>query len=104
MHYSLQFVERLIGSIRRKLLDHTFVWTVTDPENKPRDYRVYYNKCRTHFGGNGATPVEKSGGKIISINQYCWDKHYRASIRLPIAACTSFSQETVAMNRQVRGH
>ena len=28
------FVERLIGSIRRELLDHTFFWTATDLERK----------------------------------------------------------------------
>ena len=35
------FVERLIGSIRRELLNHTFFWTVTDLENKLLDYQCY---------------------------------------------------------------
>jgi hypothetical protein len=39
-------VERLIGSIRRELLDHTFFWTATHLENKLRDYQCYYNKYR----------------------------------------------------------
>ncbi len=33
------FVERLIGSVRRELLDQTFFWTVTDLENKLQDYQ-----------------------------------------------------------------
>jgi putative transposase len=80
------FVERLIGSIRRELLDHTFFWTVTDLENKLRDYQCHYNQCRTHSGRNGTTPVEKTSGKIIDINQYRWRKHCRGLFELPVAA------------------
>ena len=35
------FVERLISSIRRELLDQTLLWTTTDLENKLRDYQCY---------------------------------------------------------------
>jgi len=80
------FVERLIGSIRRELLDHTFFWTVTDLENKLHNYRAYYNECRTHSGRNGLPPVEAIGGKIIDINQYRWNKHCRGLFELPVAA------------------
>ena len=51
------FIERLIGSIRRELLDHTFFWTVTDLEKKLLDDQCYYNEYRTHTGRDGATPV-----------------------------------------------
>ena len=34
------FVEPLIGSIRRELLDQTLLWTATDLENKLRDYQA----------------------------------------------------------------
>ena len=80
------FVERLIGSIRRELLDHTFFWTVTDLENKLLDYQCYYNENRTHSGRNGRTRVETTGGKIIDINEYRWDKHCRGLFELPVAA------------------
>jgi putative transposase len=80
------FVERLIGSIRRELLDHTLFWTVTDLENKLRDYQVYYNQHRTHSGRNGVPPVETTFGNVININQYRWDKRCRGLFELPIAA------------------
>jgi len=80
------FVERLIGSIRRELLDHAFFWTVTDLENKLLDYQCYYNENRTHSGRNGRTRVETTGGKIIDINEYRWDKHCRGLFELPVAA------------------
>jgi len=40
------FVERLIGSVRRELLDQTFFWTQSDLENKLRGYQQYYNAKR----------------------------------------------------------
>ena len=64
------FVERLIGSIRRELLDHTLFWTATDLENKLRDYQHYYNEHRTHSGRDGATPVDSNSGKVVTINNY----------------------------------
>jgi putative transposase len=82
---STQF-NRLIGSIRRELLDHTFFWTATDFENKLLDYQCYYNEYRTHTGRGGATPVEKTGGEIIDINQYRWRKRCRGLFEMPIAA------------------
>ena len=80
------FVERLIGSIRRELLDHTLFWTATDLENKLRDYQCYYNENRTHSGRDGATPVNSSSGKVVDINIYRWKKHCRGLFQLPEAA------------------
>ena len=80
------FVERLIGSIRRELLDQTLFWTVTDLENKLREYKCYYNECRTHSGRDGGTPVDLGAGKVVDINNYRWRKHCRGLFELPIAA------------------
>ena len=66
------FVERMIGSIRRELLDHTLLWTVTDLENKLCEYQCYYNESRTHSGRDGATPVNSVRMNRININQYGW--------------------------------
>jgi putative transposase len=38
------FVERLIGTIRRELLDRTFFWDASDLARKLGDFSVYY-KC-----------------------------------------------------------
>jgi hypothetical protein len=58
-------VERLIGSVRRELLDQTFFWTVTDMENKLRAYQDYYNDHRCHAGRAGATPVGSGSENIV---------------------------------------
>jgi transposase InsO family protein len=71
------FIERLIGSIRRELLDQTLFWTGTDLENKLREYQCYYNESRTHTGRNGTIPVSPESKKVIDINNYRWDKHCR---------------------------
>jgi hypothetical protein len=80
------FVERLIGSIRRELLDQTLFCTATDLENKLQNYQCYYNECRSHSGRNGVTPDETIDYKVININQYRWKKLCRGLFHLPIAA------------------
>ena len=80
------FVERLIGSIRRELLDQTLFRTVADLENKLHDYQGYYNQHRTHSGRDGATPVESKLSRIVDIDQYRWQKHCRGLFELPKAA------------------
>lgn len=80
------FVERLIGSVRRELLEHTFFWTATELENKLREYECYYNKHRTHSGRDGRTPDESVKARGIDISQYRWEKHSRGLFQLPVAA------------------
>ena len=80
------FVERLIGSVRRELLDHTFFWTMTDLENKLRDYQAYYNEHRCHAGRDGAPPVSSDSEKVVALNSYRWKKHCRGLFQLPVAA------------------
>ena len=80
------FVERLIGSVRRELLDNTFFWTATDLENKLGEYQCYFNQHRTHSSRGGATPVESNGEKVVEISQYRWKKYCRGLFELPIAA------------------
>jgi putative transposase len=80
------FVEQLIGSVRRELLDQTFFWTASDLENKLRDYQRYFNECRTHSGRDGVTPVETAGNTVVDINKYRWKKHCRGLFQLPVAA------------------
>ena len=79
-------VERLIGSIRREMLDHTLFWTASDLENKLQNYQRYYNVYRCHSGRAGVTPVESGGNTIGDINQYRWEKHCLGLFQLPAAA------------------
>jgi hypothetical protein len=58
------FVERLIGSIRHELLDHTLFWTATALDNKLHDYQCYYTKYRAHSGQDGATPIKSANKKL----------------------------------------
>ena len=80
------FVERLIGSVRRELLDQTFFWTATDLNNKLRDYQCYYDKHRCHSSRDGATPVSSGSEKVVALNDYRWKKHCRGLFQLPVAA------------------
>jgi transposase InsO family protein len=80
------FVERLIGSVRRELLDQTFFWTVTDLENKLMNYQRYYNEYRCHSSRDGATPVDSGENIIVDINRYRWKQHCRGLFELPVAA------------------
>ena len=80
------FVERLIGSVRRELLDQTFFWTATDLANKLSAYQAYYNENRCHAGRDGATPVGSEPGNVIDLRNYRWEKHCRGLFQLPVAA------------------
>jgi transposase InsO family protein len=80
------FVERLIGSVRRELLDQTLFWTGTDLEKKLQDYQAYYNEHRCHSSRDGATPAPPNSNNVISLNDYRWKKHCRGLFQLPVAA------------------
>ena len=80
------FVERLIGSVRRELLDQTFFWTAADLANKLRTYQAYFNEHRCHSGRDGATPADSKPGNVIDLRNYRWEKHCRGLFQLPVAA------------------
>ena len=80
------FVERLIGSIRRELLDQTLFWTATDLKNKLRDYKGYYNQHRCHSSREGVSPEDSGSAEIVDINNYRWKNHCRGLFQLPVAA------------------
>ena len=50
------FIEGLIGTIRRELLDRTLFWTTEDLEIKLTNFQHYYNAYRTHAGLDGRLP------------------------------------------------
>ena len=53
---SRPLVERLIGSLRRELLDQLFFWNQLDLDRKLLSYADYYNVYRCHSGLAGAIP------------------------------------------------
>ena len=67
------FVERLIGSVRREMLDQTLFFNSTDLAYKLEQYKTYYNNYRAHMALKENTPTQKSdniSAKIININHY----------------------------------
>jgi hypothetical protein len=80
------FVERLIGSIRREILDQTWFWTATDLEKKLHAYQCYYNRHRCHSSLEESTPIASGEFEILDINDHRWKKHCRGLFQLPMAA------------------
>ena len=83
------FVERLIGTIRREILDKVPFWTTRDLERKLLLFEAYYNRDRTHRGLNGTPPDEKGGvmdSRISRLGKYHWKTHCRGLYQLPEAA------------------
>ncbi len=83
------FVERLIGSLRRELLDQVFFWNTVDLERKLRSFQLYFNHPRTHASLDGNTPAEMSGSVVThpaALRNFTWEKHCGGPFELPVAA------------------
>jgi hypothetical protein len=83
------FIERLIGTIRRELLDHILYWTAGDLERKLRRFQKYYNRHRIHASLAGVTPESMTGSSsspIANLSDYRWRGHCRDLYQLPAAA------------------
>jgi len=83
------FVERLIGTIRREYLDHTFFWNPQDLERKLDTFMLYYNQYRVHQSLDGDAPYEVSGGHQplhAKFGNYSWLSHCNGLCQTPIAA------------------
>ena len=87
------FVERLIGSVRRELLDQTFFWTAADLANKLRTYQAYYNEHRCHSGRDGATPADSRPENVIELRNYRWEKYRRGLFQLRWLLKVEFARE-----------
>ena len=83
------FVESLVGSVRRELLDQVFFWNTVDLERKLRSFQLYFNNARIHASLDGKTPVEISGDVVThpaTLCNYTWEKHCGDLYELPVAA------------------
>ena len=61
--------ERLIGSIRREILDHVVVLGERHLRHILRSYMTYYNEARTHLALNKDAPIPReirTVGRIIA--------------------------------------
>jgi putative transposase len=80
------FVERLIGTVRRELLDHVPFWGARDLERKLPHFRDYYNHGRVHASLNGIPPVCSIDRSVIALDDFRWRSHCRGLYQLPAAA------------------
>lgn len=83
------FIERLVGTIRRELLDRIPFWSAGDLEWKLLHFRDYYNRHRVHASLGGLTPACKAGDvtrRTVSLSEYQWQSHCRGLYQLPVAA------------------
>jgi putative transposase len=83
------FVERLIGTVRRKYLDQVPFWCARDLDRKLASSQDYYNSDRVHRGLDRAPPNtqdEITDRKFARLDNYRWKKHYRGLYQLPVAA------------------
>lgn len=83
------FVERLIGTVRRELLDQVPFWGASDLERKLLHFRDYYNDDRVHASLDGRAPVCKTAAasrSVIDLNDYQWRSHCCGLFQLPAAA------------------
>ena len=83
------FVERLIGTVRRELLDQVLFWTARDLERKLLQFQEYYNRERVHASLTGITPCAKAKNShtpIANLGDYRWQSHCRGLYQLPAVA------------------
>ena len=77
---------RMIGSVRRDLLDHVIIFDDNHLRRLMKEYLAYYHEDRTHLGLDGQTPGGREGtprpspgAKIIALprvgglhHRYVW--------------------------------
>ena len=82
------FIERLVGTVRRELLDQTMFWNAPDLERKLCSFRDYCNNHRVHSSPDGRTPseaVENGEATCIDVGSHRWKLHCSGLFQLPIA-------------------
>ena len=91
------FVERLIGTIRRKYFDRVFFWNAADLARKLHDYKMYYNSHRVHRSLGGSTPALRAGVSSAvpaSLDRHAWRPHCRGLFQNSDRRLTSISPPT----------
>ncbi len=82
------FVERLIGTIRREVLNHIFFWNALDLTRKLEMFRCYYNQQRVHRSLGGTTPDQRAGASApapATFYLYGWRQYCHGLFQIPVA-------------------
>ena len=72
------FVEWLIATVRRELLDHVLFWNTRDLKRKLSDCQAYYNAERVYASLRGNTPLGVSVGETVTrteLDDVRWKSH-----------------------------
>ncbi len=83
------FVERMIRTIREKLLDQVLFRNQLDLERKLSAFRIYYNRYRVHSGIDGIPPEQEQGQghhRTLPLTEFRWMSHCHGLFQLPTAA------------------
>jgi putative transposase len=83
------FIERLIGTLRREYLDHTFFWNGLDLHRKLDRFAVYFNQRRVHAGLGGQPPFDRCSNapfQPANLDHFAWLSDCSGLFRTPIAA------------------
>ena len=82
------FIERLVGTIRRELLDQVPFLSAGDLKRKLLHFREYYNRDRVH-ASLGLTPEAQATSterRLLDLRKYRWESFCRGLYQLPAAA------------------
>jgi transposase InsO family protein len=63
------YAERLIGSIRREVLDHVVVFGERHLRHVLLSYMTYYNKARTHLSLDKDAPIQREVQSVGGFSQ-----------------------------------
>ena len=86
------FIERLIGTVRRELLNHVPFWSARDLQLKLADFQTYYNSERAHYALDGLPPTYRDHRRPApqsagaEVTRYRWQSHCRGLFQLPVTA------------------
>ncbi len=83
------FVERLIGTIRREVLDQMFFWNALDLTRRLEAFRCYYNAQRVQRALGGTTPAQHAGALApasATFDHYGWRQYCHSLFQIPVAA------------------
>jgi transposase InsO family protein len=82
------FVERLIGTMPREFLDHTFFWNQSDLQRKLDPFKQYYNEHRVHSSLKAQTSTEQLTNILptfADLKDFSWQRHCNGLFQIPIA-------------------